>query len=171
MSASPNLLEKDDDDDDPSAEVEDDDDDVEDPSADINEDEDDDEDPSAMVDEDDESLVNLADAIVQKTTRSRFWWSHTTECIVDYANSKDEALICILLAKELWNAGHGRGMKAWQNLLAIVLEMVVDGDKIFHGVSEAMLEKGISCIWMLARNGRQKKKNGTNQRMKKINMI
>ena len=141
MSASPNLLENDNDDDDPSAEVEDDDDDDEDPSADINEDEDDDKDPSAMVDEDDELLDNVVEAIIEKTTRSRFWWSHTTECIVDNANSKDEALIRILLEKETWNAGHGQVMKAWQNLLAIVLETVVDGDKIFHGVSEATLKK------------------------------
>ena len=66
-----------------------------------------------------------------------------------------------MLAKEPWNAGHGWVMKAWQNLLAIVLEMVVDSDKIFQGVSEAMLKKGISYILTLARNGRQKRRNET----------
>ena len=145
-SSSPNLLEKDDDDDDPSAEVdEEEDDDDEDPSAEVEKEEDDDEDPSAMVDEDDE-LLGKVEAIVQKKGRSRFQWSHTTDCIVDNGNSKDEALISILLAKALWNAGHGRVMKAWQNLLAIVLEMVVDSDKIFQGVSEATLKNGVSCI-------------------------
>ena len=68
-------------------------------------------------------------------------------------------MICILLAKEPWNAGHGQVMKAWQNLLAIVLEMLVDSDKIFQGVSEAMLKKGMSYILMLARNGKQKRRN------------
>ena len=118
-SSSPNLLEKDDDDDDPSAEVDEEDDDDEDPSAEVDEDNDDDEDSSAMVDEDDE-LSDEVEAIVQKKARSRFQWSHTADCIVDNANSKDEALIHILLAKEPWNAGHDRVMKAWQNLLAIV---------------------------------------------------
>ena len=50
-------------------------------------------------------------------------------------------MIHILLVKEPWSAGHGWVMKAWQNLLAIVLETVVDSDKIFQGVSEATLEK------------------------------
>ena len=86
---------------------------------------------------------------------------------MDTGNSKDEALIYILLVKEPWNAGHGRVMKAWQNLLAIVLEMVVDGEKIFQGLSEATLKNGVSCILMLARNGRWKKRNETNQRTKK----
>ena len=63
-------------------------------------------------------------------------------------------------------------MKAWQNFLAIVLETVVNGDKVFQGgVSEATLKKGISYILALARNGRQKRRNKTKQRMKKINMI
>ena len=138
-SSSPNLLEKDDDDDDPSAEVVEEEDDNEDPSAEVDEDNDDDEDSSAMVDEDDESSDEV-EAIVQKKARSRFQWSHTSDCIVDNANSKDEAMIRILLAKEPWNAGLGQVMKAWQNLLAIVLETVVDGDKIFQGVSEATLK-------------------------------
>ena len=46
-----------------------------------------------------------------------------------------------MLAKEPWNAGHGQVMKAWQNLLGIVLEMVVGSDKIFQGASEAILKK------------------------------
>ena len=128
MSSSPNLLDKDDDD--------------EDPSADVDEEDDDDYDPSADVDEEDESLDEVTvEAIVKKKGRSRFQWSHTADCIIKNGNSKDEALICILLAKEPWNAGHGQVMKAWQNLMGIVLEMVVDGDKIFQGVSEAMLKK------------------------------
>ena len=62
-------------------------------------------------------------------------------------------------------------MKAWQNLLSMVLETVVDGDKIFQGVSEAKLKKGINYILMLARNGRRKRRKEANQRMKKRNMI
>ena len=50
-------------------------------------------------------------------------------------------MICILLVKEPWNAGHGQVMKAWQNLTGIVLDTVVDGDKIFQGVSEVTLKK------------------------------
>ena len=114
----------------------------EDPSADVDEEEDDDDDPSADVDEEDESLDKVTiEAIVEKKGRSRFQWSHTADCIVDNGNLKDEALIHILLAKEPWNAGHGWVMKAWQNLMGIVLETVVDGDKIFQGVSEATLKK------------------------------
>ena len=157
MSSSPNLLEKDDDNDDPSAEVDEDEDEDEDPSAEVDEDNDDDKDPSATVDEDDESSDEV-EAIVQKTTRSRFQWSHTTDCIVDNANLKDEALISILLAKDPWNAGHGQVMKAWQNLLAIVLETVVDGDKIFQGVSEATL-KNVSVVsgcWKEMGDGKRK---------------
>ena len=140
MSSSPNLL--DDDDEDPPADVDEEDDDNDDPSAEVDEEDDDNDVLSADVDEEDESLdeVNV-EAIVEKKGRSRFWWSHTTGCIVNNGNSKDKALICILLAKEPWNAGHGQVMKAWQNLLAIVLEMVVDSDKRFRGVSEAMLKK------------------------------
>ena len=52
-----------------------------------------------------------------------------------------ETLICILLVKEPWNAGHGQVTKAWQNLMGIILNMVVDGDKIFQGVSEVTLKK------------------------------
>ena len=61
--------------------------------------------------------------------------------MVDNGNLKDKALIRILFAKEPWNAGHGQVMKAWQNLPSIVLEMVVDSDKIFQGVSEPTLKK------------------------------
>ena len=162
MSSSPNLLDKDDDDNYPSAEVDEEEDD--DPSAEVDEEDDDDNDPSATVDEEDELLdeVNV-EAIIGTKGRSRFRWSHTDYCIVDNGNSKDEALICILLAKEPWNAGHGWVMKAWQNLFAIVLEIVVDGDKIFHGVSEATLKKGINYILMLTRNGREKRINETNR--------
>ena len=32
-------------------------------------------------------------------------------------------------------------MKAWQDLTTTLLETVVDGDKIFHGVSEVTLKK------------------------------
>ena len=156
-SSSPNLLEKDYDDDDPSAEVDEDDDNDEGPSAGIDEDNDDSEDPSATVDEANE-LLDEVDAIVRKTTRSRFRWSHTADCIVDNENSKDEALIHIFLAKEPWNAGHGQVMKAWQNLHAIVLVTVVDGDKIFEGVSEATLKKGsvVPGCWKEIGNGKRK---------------
>ena len=172
MSSSPNLLEKDDADDNSSAEVDEEEEEDDDPSAEVDEEDDDDKDPSATVDEEDESSDEInVEAIVEKKERSRFQWSHTTGCIVNNGNSKDEALIHILLAKEPWNAGHGWVMRKWQNLLAIVLEMVVDSDKIFQGVSEAVLKKGISYILTLARNGRRKRRNETNQRMKKINMI
>ena len=128
MSSSPNLLDKDDDD--------------EDLSADVDEEDDDNDDHSADIDEENKSLDEVTiEAIVEKKGRSRFLWSHTTDCIVDNGNLNDEALICILLAKEPWNAGHGWVMKAWENLLGIVLEMVVDSDKIFQGVSEATLKK------------------------------
>ena len=43
----------------------------------------------------------------KKKTRSRFQWSHMADCIVENGNMKDETLIHILLAKEPWNAGHG----------------------------------------------------------------
>ena len=128
MSSSPNLLNKDDDDDDP--------------STDVDEEEEEDDDPSADVDKEDESFHEfIIEAIIEKKGRSRFWWSHTADCIIENGNSKDEALICILLVKEPWNAGHGWVMKAWQNLMGMVLEMVVDGDKIFQGVSEVTLKK------------------------------
>ena len=61
--------------------------------------------------------------------------------IVENANTKDETFIRILLAKEPWNAGHGRVMKAWQELTWTLLETVVDGDKIFQGVSEVTVKK------------------------------
>ena len=77
----------------------------------------------------------------EKKTRSRFRWSHTMDNIVENANTKDETFIRILLAKEPWNAGHGRVMKAWQELTWTLLETVVDGDKIFQGVSEITLKK------------------------------
>ena len=52
-----------------------------------------------------------------------------------------ETLICILLVTEPWNAENGQVMKAWQNLMGIILNMMVDGDKIFQGVSEVTLKK------------------------------
>ena len=61
--------------------------------------------------------------------------------IVENANTKDETFIRLLLAKEPWNAGHGRVMKAWQELTWTLLETVVDADKIFQGVSEVTLKK------------------------------
>ena len=79
--------------------------------------------------------------LLEKKPRSRFHWSHTMDNIVENANTKDEMFICILLAKEPWNAGHGRVMKAWQELTWTLLETVVDGDKIFQGVSEVTLKK------------------------------
>ena len=114
MSSSPNLLDKDDDDDDSVADG---------------------------GGEDDSSDEDAGEEVVEKKGRSRLWWSHTADCIIENGNTKDETLICILLAKELWKAGHGWVMKAWQNLMGIVLDTVVDGDKIFLGVSEAKLKK------------------------------
>ena len=164
MSSSPNLLDKDNDDEVPSADVDEEDDDNDDPSADVDEEEEEEEDDlSANVDEEDESLDEVdIEAIVEKKGRSRFWWSHTADCIVDNGNSKDEALICILLAKEPWNAGHGRVMKAWLNLLGIVLEMVVDGDNIFQGVSEATLKKRYQLYLDIGKKGRWKRREETN---------
>ena len=106
-----------------------------------------------------------------KNTRSRFCWSHSADSIVENANTKDEAYIRLLLAKEPWNAGHGRVMKAWQDLMQIILDTVVDGDKIFQGVSEVMLKKGINYTSTLARNGTLKRRKETNQRTKKINTM
>ena len=159
MSSSLNLLEKDNDDDDTCAEVDEEVDDDNDTSAEVDEEDDDDEDPSATVNEDDESSDEV-EAIIQKKGRSRFRWSHTADCIVDNSNSKDKALTHILLVKEPWNAGHGQVMKAWQNLLAIVLEMAVDGDKIFQGVSEATLKKVsvISKHWQEMGDGKREMK-------------
>ena len=140
--SSPNLLDRDDDHEDPSVDVDEEDDDDNDPSAEVDEEDDDDDVLSADVGEENESSDEFnIEAIVEKKGRSRFRWSHTADCIVNNGNSKDEALICILLAKEPWNAGHGQVMKAWLNLLAIVSEMVVDSDKIFQGVSETTLKK------------------------------
>ena len=113
-SSSPNLLDKDNDNDDPVADG---------------------------GGEDDSSDEDAGKEVVEKKGRSRFQWSHTADCIIENGNMKDETLIHILLAKEPWNAGHGQVMKAWQNLMGIVLDMVVDGDKILQGVSEAMLKK------------------------------
>ena len=79
--------------------------------------------------------------LLEKKPRSRFRWSHTMDNIVENANTKDETFICLLLAKEPWNAGHGQVMKAWQELMWTLLETVVDGDKIFQGVSEVTLKK------------------------------
>ena len=72
-------------------------------------DKDDDDDPVADGGGEDDSSV------VEKKGRLRFWWSHTADCIIENGNTKDESLICILLVKEPWNAGHGQVMKAWQN--------------------------------------------------------
>ena len=85
--------------------------------------------------------IEEEEPVLEKKTRSRFRWSHTADCIVENANMKDEMFICLLLAKEPWNAGHGRMMKAWQDLMTLLLETVVDGDKIFQGVSEVTLKK------------------------------
>ena len=85
--------------------------------------------------------IEEEEPLLKKKTRSRFCWSHSTDSIVENANTKDEAYIRLLLAKEPWNAGHGRVMKAWQDLMRINLDTVVDGDKIFQGVSEVTLKK------------------------------
>ena len=144
MSSSPNLLDKDDDNDDPVADG---------------------------GGEDNSSDEDAGEEVVEKKGRLRFRWSHTADCIIENGNAKDETLICILLVKEPWKAGHGWVMKACQNLTGIVLNMVVDGDKILQGVSEAMLKKRNQYILTLARNGTRKKRKETNQRMKKKEMI
>ena len=97
MSSSPNLLNKDNDDDDA--------------SADVDEDDDDNDDASVDVDEEDKSLYEVtAEAIVKKKGRSRFLWSHTADCIIDNGNSKDEAFYSHLVSKgtlECWTwLGH-----------------------------------------------------------------
>ena len=67
-SSSPNLLNKDNDNNDP--------------FADGGEDDDDD-DPSAGVGEEDNSSDEVTvDAVVEKKGRSRFQWSHTADCII-----------------------------------------------------------------------------------------
>ena len=85
--------------------------------------------------------IEKEEPLLEKKPRSRFRWSHTMDNIVENANTKDEMFIRILLAKEPWNAGHGRVMKAWQELTWTLLETVVNGDKIFQGVSEVTLKK------------------------------
>ena len=85
--------------------------------------------------------VREEEPLLENKTRSRFCWSHTADSMVENANMKDETFICLLLAKEPLNAGHGRVMKAWQDLTTTLLKTVVDGEKIFHGVSEVTLKK------------------------------
>ena len=85
--------------------------------------------------------VEEEEPVFEKKTRSMFHWSHSLDSIVENANTKDEAFIRLLLAKEPWNAGHGRVMKAWQDLTMTILDTVVDSDKIFQGVSEVTLKK------------------------------
>ena len=58
-----------------------------------------------------EVKIGEEEEVHEMKTKSRFRWSHTADCIVENANMKDEMLICMLLAKEPWNAGHGRVMK------------------------------------------------------------
>ena len=130
MSSSPNLLGKDDDNDDPVADG---------------------------GGEDNSSYEDAGEEVVEKKGRSRFWWSHTADCIIENGNTKDETLIHILLVKEPWNAGYGWVMKAWQNLMGIVLDMVVDGDKIFQRVSEVMLKKRYQLYLNLGKKWDQEK--------------
>ena len=51
--------------------------------------------------------IQEEEEVHEKKTRSRFQWSHMADCIVENGNTKDETLIRILLVKEPWNAGHG----------------------------------------------------------------
>ena len=129
-SSSPNLLDKDNDNDDPVADG---------------------------GGEDDSSDEDAREEVVEKKGRSRFQWSHTADCIIENGNMKDVTLIRILLAKEPWNAGHGQVMKAWQNLTAVVLDMVVDGDKIFQGVFEVMLKKRYQLYLDLGKKWEEKR--------------
>ena len=85
--------------------------------------------------------IEEEEPLLEKKPRSRFHWSHTMDNIVENANTKDETFIRLLLAKEPWNAGHGRVMKAWQELTWTLLETVVDGNKIFQRISEVTLKK------------------------------
>ena len=101
--------------------------------------------------------IEEEEPLLEKKTRSRFHWSHTADCIVENTNMKDETFICLLLAKEPWNAGHGRMMKAWQDLTMLLLETVVDGDKIFQGVSEVMLKKRYQLYLDLGKKWENKK--------------
>ena len=76
---------------------------------------------------------------------------------MENANTKDETFICLLLAKEPWNAGHGRMMKAWQDLTTLLMETVVDGNKIFQGLSEVTLKKRYQLYLNLGKKWENKK--------------
>ena len=101
--------------------------------------------------------IKEEEEVHEKKTKSRFRWSHMADCMVENANTKDETLICILLVKEPWNAGHGQVMKAWQDLTGLVLETVVHGDKIFQGVSEVTLKKRYQLYLNLGKKWEQEK--------------
>ena len=64
-----------------------------------------------------------------------------------------------MLAKEPWNAGDGGVMKAWQDLTRTILDTVVDGDKIFQGVSEVMLKKRYQLYLDLGKKWGNEKEN------------
>ena len=51
--------------------------------------------------------IKEEEPLFKKKTQSRFHWSHFMDSIVKNANTKDDAFIRFLLAKEPWNAGHG----------------------------------------------------------------
>ena len=74
-------------------------------------------------------------------------------------------------SEEPWNAGHGQVMKAWQNLTGIVLDTVVDGEKIFQGVSEVTLNKRYQLYLDVSNKWISKTRKETNWRMKKTEMI
>ena len=95
--------------------------------------------------------------VYEKKTRSRFQWSHMADCNVENGNRKDKTLIRILLVKEPWNAGHGQVMKAWQDLTGLVSETVVHGDKIFQGVSKVTLKKRYQLYLDLGKKWEQEK--------------
>ena len=78
--------------------------------------------------------IEIEEEVHEREIKSRFRWSHMADCIVENVNTKDEMLICLLHAKEPWNAGHGQVMKARQDLTGLVLETVVNGDKIVQGL-------------------------------------
>ena len=101
--------------------------------------------------------IEEEEPLLEKKTQSRSRWSHTADCIVKNANTKDETFICLLLAKEPWNAGHGQMMKAWQDLTMLLLETVVDGNKIFQGESEVTLKKRYQLYLDLGKKGENEK--------------
>ena len=62
-------------------------------------------------------------------------------------------------------------MKAWQDLTSLVLDTVVNGDKIFQGVSKITLKKRYQLYLDLRKKWEKKMTKGTIQRLKRKNMM